>query len=220
MLRIRSYFLTLIRNMANSDVHPVPSAPLYPVLEPQKQAATSFRLPKICDIQKVFENEIKHFGRVAKKYKRAQAVFQNTAVATGTSSVILSGSTLVTSLTGFGIIIGAPLAGVSALLGATSAGCAAARKRFTRKMVKHKNTVTLAQSKLNSIDQLVLKALVDEEISDEELTLILREIDKYHGMKASLQQRNSTAMPSRQHEAERDRLKRELSKKNLGVWPN
>ena len=103
----------------------------------------------------------------------------------------------------------------SAALGAFAASCVAARKRFTRKMVKHENTVTLAQSKLNSVSELVSKALTDGEISDEEFTLIVREIDKYHGMKALLRQRNSTALPSRQHgaDSERDRLKRELRKK-------
>ena len=142
-------------------------------------------------------------------------MFQNTAVATGTLSVVLSSSSLATTLSGFGLVIAAPVAGVSALLGAISAGCTAVRKRFTRKVVKHENTVTLAQSKLNSVSELVSKALTDGEISDEEFTLIVREIDKYHGMKASLRQRNSTAMPSRQHEAdsEQDRLKRELKKK-------
>ena len=144
--------------MANRDVQTIPRVPLYPELsEPQKQVATSFRLKKICDIQKVFENEIKHYGRVAKKYKRAQAIFQNTAVATGTLSVILSASTLVTSLTEFGIIIGAPLAGVSALLGASSAACTAVRKQLTCKAAKHESTIILAQSKLNSLSSWFLR---------------------------------------------------------------
>ena len=128
--------------------------------------------------------------------------------------MILSSNIIATALSGLGLIITAPMVDASAALGAFAASCVAARKRFTRKMVKHENTVTLAQSKLNSVSELVSKALTDGEISDEEFTLIVREIDKYRGMKALLRQRN-TALPSRQHgaDSERDRLKRELRKK-------
>ena len=103
-------------------------------------------------------------------------MFQNTAVATGTLSVVLSSSSLATTLSGFGLVIAAPVAGVSALLGAISAGCTAVHKRFTRKVVKHENTVTLAQSKLNSVSELFSKALTDGEISDEEFTLIVTRV--------------------------------------------
>ena len=44
----------------------------------------------------------------------------------------------------------------------------------------------LAKSKLNSIETLVLKALIDVEISHEELITILKEKDKYEKMKKNV----------------------------------
>ena len=44
----------------------------------------------------------------------------------------------------------------------------------------------LAKSKLNSIEALVSKALIDMEVSHEEFTTILKEKDKYEKMKENL----------------------------------
>ena len=44
----------------------------------------------------------------------------------------------------------------------------------------------LAESKLNSIEILVSKALIDMEISNEEFTTILEEKDKYKKMKENV----------------------------------
>ena len=44
----------------------------------------------------------------------------------------------------------------------------------------------LAQSKLNSIESLVSKALIDMEISPEEFITILKEKDKYEKMKENV----------------------------------
>ena len=208
--------------MAYSDVQSAgPSAPLYPdISEPRVVDVTTFRLQKICDTQKTFENEIEHYTRVSKKYKRTQAVFQNTAVTTGMLSVILSSSSLASALTGIGVVVAAPLAGVSAVLGAISAVSTGLRKHFTQKVAKHENTVTLAQSKLNSVSELVSKALVDGAISDQEFSLIIREIEKYHEMKAEIRQRTKPIEPIKlSKRSEREKIKRELKlqvRKKLG----
>ena len=44
----------------------------------------------------------------------------------------------------------------------------------------------MAKSKLNSIETLVFKALIDMEISNEEFTTILKEKDKYEKMKENV----------------------------------
>ena len=48
----------------------------------------------------------------------------------------------------------------------------------------------LAKSKLNSIDTLISQALIDMEISHEELITILMEKDKYEKMKEHLRSEN------------------------------
>ena len=49
----------------------------------------------------------------------------------------------------------------------------------------------LAKSKLSSIETLVLQALIDMEISDEEFITILKEKDKYEKIKDNLRSENA-----------------------------
>ena len=54
------------------------------------------------------------------------------------------------------------------------------------KKKKHDKILMLARSKLNSIATLVSQALVDIEISHEELVMIFKEKDKYKKMKENV----------------------------------
>ena len=54
------------------------------------------------------------------------------------------------------------------------------------KKKKHDKILMLARSKLNSIATLVSQALVDIEISHEELVMIFKEEDKYEKMKENV----------------------------------
>ena len=58
------------------------------------------------------------------------------------------------------------------------------------KKKKHDKILTLAKSKLNSIETLVSQALIDMEISNEEFITILKEKDKYEKMKDNLRSEN------------------------------
>ena len=59
-------------------------------------------------------------------------------------------------------------------------------KRLERKVTKHEKIYTLALAKLNSVSELVSKALTDKRISDFEFSTILREVQKYHELKAEI----------------------------------
>ena len=54
------------------------------------------------------------------------------------------------------------------------------------KKKKHDKILMLGKSKLNSIETLVSKALIDMEINNEEFITILKEKDKYEKMKENL----------------------------------
>ena len=54
------------------------------------------------------------------------------------------------------------------------------------KKKKHNKILTLAKSKLNSIEVLVSQALIDMEINHEEFLVILNHKDKYEKMKERL----------------------------------
>ena len=53
-------------------------------------------------------------------------------------------------------------------------------------MTKHEKIYTLALAKRNSVNELVSKALTDKQISDVEFTIITREVEKYHTLKAEI----------------------------------
>ena len=104
---------------ARSVAAPAPAAsapPLYPTL-PYESEAASFRLKKICDCQKELENEISHYRKVSKKYKRANSIAHTSSTLTGIMAAVLSSTGLAVSLSGIGVIAGAPLAGIAGLLG-------------------------------------------------------------------------------------------------------
>ena len=148
--------------------------------------AEDFRLKKISDLQTELKNEADHYSQVAKKYKRTHNITQISAVGLGSLSAGLSSATLATALTGFGIVASTALAGVAAVFGLLSNGFTVVSKRLERKVTKHKKIYTLALAKLNSVYELVSKALPDRRISDSEFTIIVREVQKYHELKAAI----------------------------------
>ena len=85
----------------------------------------------------------------------------------GPLSAGLSSATLATALTGFGIVASPALAGVATVFGLLSAGFTVVSKRLERKVTKHVKIYTLALAKLNSVAELVSKALADKNISSE-----------------------------------------------------
>ena len=148
--------------------------------------AEDFRLKTISDLQTELTNKTEHYRQVAKKYKRSHSMAHISAVGRGSQSAGLSSATLATALTGFGIVASPALTGVAAVFGLVSAGFTVVSKRLERKVTKHEKIYTLALSKLNSVAELVSKALEDKRISDSEFTIILREVQKYHELKAAI----------------------------------
>ena len=134
----------------------------------------------------------------------------------GSLSAGLSSATLATALTGFGIVASPALAGVAAVFGLLSAGFTVVSKRLERKVTKHEKICTLALAKLNSVYELVSKALADKKISDSEFTIILREVEKYHELKAAIRdgekQTKTSNKETQPQPPDLDKLKGELGK--------
>lgn len=97
---------------------------------------TTFGWKMICEIQRELESEIKHYCKVRKKYKRAHSISHGISLATANRSVFSLGSSVTTSLTGVCILVGAPLAGWSAVFGLVSAGSTALSRYLSRKKFK------------------------------------------------------------------------------------
>ena len=58
------------------------------------------------------------------------------------------------------------------------------------KVAKHEKIKTLAEAKLNTISNLISKALVDDNVSGEEYSLILNEFVKFNDMKEAIRSKS------------------------------
>ena len=187
--------------------------PLYPTLSDEN--VSSFRLKKICDCQKELENEISHYRKVSKKYKRANSIAHTSSTLTGVLAAVLSSTGLAVSLSGIGVIAGAPLAGIAGLLGFISTTMTIGSKKLNKKITKHEKTVSLAEAKHLLINKLISKAFNDGSVSDVEFDLIIHEVEQYKIMKKGLR---SEAIPS-DTKALKEEIKKEYQKK-LGSLVN
>ena len=189
--------------------------PLYPTHELTQLNAEDFRLKKISDLLKELSEEAEHYRHVAKKYKRSYPMVHTSAVGLGSLSVGLSSGALATALTGFGIVASPALAGVAAVCGLASVGFAAVSKRLNRKVTKHEKIYTLALAKRNSVNGLVSKALADKQISDVEFTIITREVERYHELKAEIRAgvtKATNEVATQTQAPDLEKLKKELRK--------
>ena len=92
-------------------------------------------------------------------------------------AAVLSSSGLAVSLSGIGVIVGAPLAGIAGLLGFISTTMTVGSKKPDKKITKHGKTVSLAEAKYLLINKLISKAFNDGLFSDVEFDLIIQEVD-------------------------------------------
>ena len=150
----------------------------------------NFRLKQVGEVKTFFEGEIEYRRKLFSKYKKAYDVITGINHGLNVTSAI-SGSVGITALAG---VITAP---VGLALGGVTIGSAIAssligwqKKNIFKKLSKHEKVYTLAISKLNTVNELVSKALIDSRISDQEFSLILKEKEKYISLKNNMRREN------------------------------
>ena len=161
---------------------------IYPELlskEPPKDG-NAFRLQQSCQVLENLEKEAKHYASVRKKYKRCYNLLSRISASSGTLSFCLSGSGVGTAFSGVGLPLAASLGGLGLICGVLSVITGEAGKNVSRKVTKHEKTVSVCESKINSLKDRISKALADDRISDEEFENILAEMSKYHELKKDI----------------------------------
>ena len=161
---------------------------IYPELlskEPPKDG-NAFRLQQSCRVLENLEKEAKHYASVRKKYKRCYNLLSRISALSGTLSFCLSGSGVGTAFSGVGLPLAASLGGLGLICGVVSVITGEAGKNVSRKVTKHEKTVSVCESKINSLKDRISKALADDRISDEEFENILAEMSKYHELKKDI----------------------------------
>ena len=153
--------------------------------EPPKDG-NAFRLQESCRVLENLEKEAKHYSSVRKKYKRCYNLLLRTSTLSGTLSFCLSGSGVGTAFSGVGLPLAASLGGLGLICGVLSVITGEAGKNVSRKVTKHEKTVSICESKINSLKDRISKALADDRISNEEFENILAEMSKYNEMKKDI----------------------------------
>ena len=149
------------------------------------------RLNKINEIKDYFVAEIKGRELISKRLSKYIAFCDYF----DKSLIVLSATSGSISIASFATVIGTPAGIASASLSLTfslSTGIIKKLLKTTRnKKKKHNNIIMLARTKLNSIEDKVSEALINNEISREDFMVIINEEKNYRELKESVRMMNS-----------------------------
>ena len=160
---------------------------IYPDLNPTApQEPQTYRLKKLTEIEAFFLDEIEVRERTAKKMKRFNTITGIVDTGLITSTVITGGISIAAFASGVGLPVGIALSGTSLLLSLATVITRKSFKTFTVKQEKHDSIKLLAQSKLDSIANIISQAMQDGDISPTEFHKVLQEREKYRKLKADI----------------------------------
>ena len=166
---------------------------VYPDLNPSApQEPQSYRLQKLTEIEAYLLNEIEVREWIGKKMIRFIRVTGIVDTSLITSTVITGGISIAAFASGVGLLVGIALSGTSLLLSLATAITQKSFKIFTVKQEKHDVIKLLAQSKLDSITDIISLAMQDRDISPTEFHKVLQEVEKYRKLKADVRNQAKT----------------------------
>jgi len=149
-------------------------------------SAHVYRLSKIIEIQREIEKERDKRETLNTKYNRSIRIISGIDDVIGTFALglAISGICVLCTVIATPAVVAmegmATVAGVLRLIGGR------VHKKLAQRAKKRDKIKTLAEAKLNTINDYVSKALEDDNISDEEYSLILNELVKFNDMKEDI----------------------------------
>ena len=160
---------------------------IYPDLNPSApQEPQAYRLRKLSEIEAYFLNEIEVREQIAKKMKRFNTITGIVDTGLITSTVITGGISIEAFASAVGLPVGIALSRTSLLLSLATAITRKSFKIFTVKQEKHDAIKLHAQSKLDSITNIISHAMQDGDISTTEFLKVLQEVEEYCKLKADI----------------------------------
>ena len=163
---------------------------IYPDLNPTApQEPQTYCLNKLSEIEAYFLHEIEVREEIAKKIKRF-----NTITGIVDTGLITGGISIAAFASSAGLPVGIALSGTSPLLSLATAITRNSFKICTVKQEKHDSIKLLAQSKLDSIANIISQAMQDRDISPIEFHKVLQEVEKYRRLKADIRDQAKTSV--------------------------
>ena len=168
---------------------------IYPDLNPTApQQPQTYCLNKLSEIEAYFLHEIEVREEIAKKIKRFNTITGIVDTGLIKSTVITGGISIAAFASSAGLPVGIALSGTSPLLSLTTAITRNSFKISTVKQEKHDSIKLLAQSKLDSIANIISQAMQDRDISPIEFHKVLQEVEKYRRLKADIRDQAKTSV--------------------------
>ena len=149
----------------------------------EENISQEFRLKNIGETRNCLIDEINRNELISKKHKKVCTTLNYIQH----SLILISTITGCIFISAFASLVGIPIAITNSAVGLTSCVLTAASKNYKSiiKKKKHDKIVLLAKSKLNSMEVLLSKALIDSVISHEEFILI-NVLKQYNEMKKEI----------------------------------
>ena len=149
-----------------------------------------FRLKKIDEIRNYLIERINRNELMSKKHKKVCRVLNYIEH----SLISIFTITGCVSISAFASLVGIPIGITSYSIGlkicAITVGIKKYKSIIKKKKKKHDKIVLLAKSKLNSIEVLISKALIDSNISHDEFVLINNVLKKFYDMNEEIKSSN------------------------------
>ena len=144
------------------------------------------------EIETYFLDEFEVREQIAKNMKRFNTITGIADTDLITSTVITGGISITGFASGVELPVGIALSGTSLLLSLATAISRKSFKIFTIKQEKHDAIKLLAQSKLDSIANIISQAMQDGDNSPTEFHKVLQEVEKYRKLKADIRNQAKT----------------------------
>ena len=153
-------------------------------------------MQKVSEISSALKKEVVHYRAITKKYKHSKKVVNWSAAGSSVLFALFSSASFGSAISVVGLPATIPLGGVGGAFALASSGLIIASKKLDSKIKKHQEIVTLAIAKRDTVDRLLSKALADNQISDSEFQLIMKEFSQYNVLKEAVRAK-LTRQPSR-----------------------
>ena len=153
---------------------PPTAPPIYPELPTED--GQNYRLQKISEIEKQLIKERDARKALYKKYKRGINITD------GVDTSLISADLVIADV-GLSVPILLPFEIAAIVFGTVSVSIKIIRRKLMSKAQKYYEINTIGESKLNSIKNLISKALIGGQTSEQEFLMVLDELDRYNDLK-------------------------------------
>ena len=145
-----------------------------------------YRLQKISEVQQKLQDEARARSDLSKKYHKGLKMVNVTDgfLAAASTGMGVAGLTILPTIAAIPLVIGLEIGSI--FTGALGLIGSQVAKILTKKCEKHEKIRILASAKINTINDHISKALIDDKVTDEEYQLILSEYQKYLHMKEEI----------------------------------